>query len=126
MKVYFDRKVLIGFFLALGLLFFLGIYSYTNSRNSNVTGQMVARTNEVLYHIEKLHSIHLEIESQLMRYLVTGDSIFRSDFVLKIDEARDHYVLLSEMVRDHPNLRQRLDSIGILGKMKVDMINRVI
>lgn len=126
MKVYFDRKVLIGFFLALGLLFFLGIYSYTNSRNSNATGEMVAQTNEVLYHIEKLHSIHLQIESQLMRYLVTADSIFRSDFMQKIDEARDHYVLLSKMVSDNQDQRHRLDSIGLLGRTKVDMINRVI
>lgn len=126
MKVYFDRKVLIGFFLALGLLFFLGIYSYTNSRSSNVTGQMVAHTNEVLYHIEKLHSIHLQIESQLMRYLVTADTIFQSDFMQKIDVARDHYVLLSKKINDNQSQRQRLDSIGLLGRMKVDMIHRVI
>ncbi len=76
MKVYIDKKVLVGFLLALSILVSLGIYSYRNSQDSVITSSMVSRTNEVLYHIEKLHSSHLEIEAEMTRFVLTGDTTF--------------------------------------------------
>ena len=80
MKVYFDSKVLIGFFLALGILALLGVYSYKNSQESIKTSARVSHTNDVLYRIKQLHSIHLEIEAQWIRFVSTGDSTFASFF----------------------------------------------
>ena len=126
MKVYFDRKVLIGLFLALGILALLGIYTYKNSQESIETSAMVSRTNDVLYRIEQLHSIHLEIEAQLMRYAITGDSAFAAFFRGRLDDATNHFVELQNLVKDNQFHRIYLDSIRIAGKEKIDMVLAVI
>jgi PAS domain S-box-containing protein len=122
MKVYFDRKVLVGFFLALSILASLGIYSYKNSQDSVTTSRMVAHTNEVLYHIEKLHSIHLEIEAEMTRFVISGDTTFSDFYKEKINGARDHFMVLYELVKDHPSLKKGIDSVQILGREKVKLL----
>jgi PAS domain S-box-containing protein len=126
MKVYFDKKVLVGFLLALGTLTSLGIYSYRNSQDSIVTSRMVSHTNEVLYRVEKLHSIHLEIEAELTRYVLTGDTAFAPFYRDKINGAREHYMALFELIKDNPTLHRGIDSIRLLGMKKVELINHVI
>ncbi len=126
MKVYFDRKVLFGFFLALGILAMLGVYSYRNSLESIATSQMVARTNEALYHIERLHSTHLQIETEVMRYTIDVDTIFFAFYHDRLEDARIHFLTLMEMTKDYPAQRARLDSVRVLGRRKIDLINQVI
>jgi PAS domain S-box-containing protein len=126
MKVYFDRKVLIGFILTLGILISLGIFSYKNSQDSNVTSNWVSHTNDVLYHIERLHSIHFEIEYELMRFVITGDTTFKSSYRNKLATATEHFLFLREKIKDNASQSARLDSIRDLGRKKLDLINRVI
>jgi PAS domain S-box-containing protein len=126
MKVYFDKKVLVGFLLALSTLTSLGIYSYRNSQDSVITSRMVSRTNEVLYHIEKLHSSHLEIEAEMTRFVLTGDTSFTGFYGDEINNAREHYTVLYELLKDNTTLSKGLDSIRLLGREKVELINRVI
>src|SRR5688572_3101520 len=106
MKVYFDRKVLAGFFLALGILVSLAIYSYKNSQDSIATSRLVSHHYEVLYHIEKLHSIHLEIEAEMTRFVITGDTSFSNFYREKINGARDHFMVLYALVHDNSVLKK--------------------
>ena len=126
MKVYIDKKVLVGFLIALSILVSLGIYSYRNSQDSVITSSMVSRTNEVLYHIEKLHSSHLEIEAEMTRFVLTGDTTFAGFYRDEINAAREHYMVLYELIKDNATLSKGLDSIRLLGREKVELINRVI
>lgn len=122
MKVYFDSKVLIGFFLALGILAVLGMYSYKNSQESIETSARVSHSNDVLYRIEQLHSIHLEIEAQWMRYVSSGDSTFVAFFQSRLNDATDHFMVLQGLVKDNESQKQYLDTIRIAGKEKIDMV----
>ncbi|HYI78236.1 MAG TPA: ATP-binding protein [Chryseolinea sp.] len=126
MKVYFDKKVLVGFLVAIVTLVSLGIYSYKNSQDSIITSRMVSHTNEVLYRIEKLHSLHLEIEAELTRYVLTGDTTFADFYRDKINGAREHYMALFELIKGNSTLLQGIDSIRLLGMKKVELINHVI
>jgi PAS domain S-box-containing protein len=126
MKVYFDRKVLIGFFLALGILILLGVYSYKNSQESIKTSGMVSHTNDVLYRIEQLHSIHLEIEAQWMRYVTAGDSTFAPFFQARLEDATNHFVVLQNLLKDNKSQERYLDSIRMVGREKVDLILKTI
>jgi PAS domain S-box-containing protein len=126
MKVYFERKILGGFFLALGILTILGIYSYQTSKDSMRAGKLIADANEILYHIEQLRSSHLQIEAELMRYSINADTAFVRFFTHKIQEAAVHYVTLREMTKDNRTQQVHLDSIQLLGRQKVDLIKMVI
>jgi len=126
MKVYFDKKVLVAFLLALSILTSLGIYSYRNSQDSVITSRMVSRTNEVLYHVEELHSSHLEIEAELTRFVLTGDTAFADFYKNEINAAKEHYIVLLESIKGNATLAKGLDSIRLLGMEKVELINHVI
>ena len=126
MKVYFDRKVIIGFFLALGILAILGIYSYKNSQDSIKTSRMISHTNDVIYRIEKLHSMHLEIEAELMRFIISGDTVFQSFIQHSLNEAKEHFFALQNLVDDNATQKELLDSIRILGTEKMNFIQQVI
>lgn len=126
MKVYFERKVLWGFFLALGILTVLGIYSFRTSRDSINASRLIARTNEVLYHIEQLHSSHLELEAEVVRFSINGDSSFVVFFSTRIKEAAIHYSTLRDMTRENLRQQANLDSIQLSGRKKVDLIKKII
>lgn len=126
MKVYFERKVLGGFFLALGILTILGIYSYRTSKDSMRAGRLISNSNETLYHIEQLHSSHLQIEAEVMHYSMNADTSFVRFFTEKLKEAAVHYVTLREKTKGNPAQQHYLDSIQILGRQKVDLIKLVI
>src|SRR3989337_981442 len=82
--------------------------------------------NEVLYHIEKLHSAHLKIEAELIRYSINADTSFIPFFKKNIDDATEHFMTLTDFTKDNPSHRLRLDSIRTLGRKKVDFVNNVI
>ncbi len=126
MKVYYDRKILGGFFLALGILTLLGVYSYRNSRDSMATSQMVSYTNEVLYHIEKLHAVHLKIEAELIGYSITGDTSFVTFYKKNIGDADQHLTTLANLTKNNSSQQSRLDRSRVLAGKKVDFIDRVI
>jgi PAS domain S-box-containing protein len=122
MKVYFDSKVLIGFFLALGILTLLGVYSYKNSQDSIDTSARVSHSNDVLYRIEQLQSIHLEMEAQWMRYVSTGDSSFVLFFQERLNNATDHFIVLQNLVKDNELHKRYLDTVRMAGKEKIEMV----
>ena len=126
MKVYFDNKVLGGFFLALTILTALGIFSYRNSQRSIATNEMVLRAKEALYHIERLHSAHLQMDVELMRYTISLDTTFFSFYREKLNEAGTHFLILKALVKDNVAQSTRLDTFRVLGGKKVELINRVI
>ncbi len=126
MKVYFEKKVLWGFFVALSILAVLGIYSYKNSQDAMTTSQRVSHTNEVLYHIERLHSNHLEIEAELMRYTINADPAFEHFFQTAVISAREHFTTLLNLTKDNLRQQANLDSIQLLGSKKVELIYNVV
>jgi hypothetical protein len=75
MKVYFNRKVLSGFFLALHILTFLGIFLPRNSYDSMTTSQLASHTAKVFYSIEKLPSANLN-EDRTTQYSINAKPPF--------------------------------------------------
>lgn len=126
MKVYLDRKVVVGFFATLAILILLGFYSYKNSQDSIKTSGMVSHTIEVLYRIAQLHSLHLEIEGELTRFAITGDSTFASYFHGRLTDATQHFLALQDLVRDNEAQKRLVDSIRIVGSEKVALIQEII
>ena len=126
MKVYLDRKVVVGFFATLAILILLGFYSYKNSQDSIKTSRMVSHSIDVLYRIAQLHSLHLEIEGELTRFAITGDSTFAPYFQGRLKDATQHFLALQELVRDNEAQRRLVDSVRIVGGEKVDIIQEII
>lgn len=126
MRVYFERRILVGFIVAFAILALLGVYTYRYDRESRVTTMLVAHTNEVLYHIEQLNSTALRLEKELHEFALTGDTAFHSIYRNELLTAAHHASMLAKMIGDNPAQLSGLDSIRLLGRQKVGIIKKVI
>ncbi len=80
MKFYFQRKVLLGFFLAISIISGLGIISYLNNQRYKQSNAWVIHTNQVLFHAQRILSIIVDIESGQRGYILSGDTAFLVPF----------------------------------------------
>lgn len=126
MKVYFEKRILAGFFLAIIILVCLGIYSYTNNRKSIKAGRMISHTNEALYYIEQINSNALTIETELLRFNILGDTSFLSFYRNEILQAGKHVRKLQELTKDNPVQQSYIDSLRKVGRKKVDHTQKII
>lgn len=126
MKVYFERRILVGFIVAFAILALLGVYTYRYDKESRVTTILVGHTNDVLYHIEQLNSTALRLEKDLHEFALTGDTAFHSIYKKELLTAAHHAGMLSELVADNPAQLSGLDSVRLLGREKVRLIKSVI
>ena len=126
MKVYFERRILVGFIVAFAILALLGVYTYRYDKESRVTTMLVAHTNEVLYHIEQLNSTALRLEKELHEFALTGDTAFNSIYKKELLTAAHHAGMLAKQLDDNAAQLSGLDSVRLLGREKVGFIKKVI
>jgi len=112
MKFYLENRVLAGFVLALVILSWLGYYSYSNNQDLIGTNRMIAHTNEVLYHIEQSHSVVFELEMMLMKYIVSGDTVFLASYKKQLQEGAKHLQKVRELARDNPAQQLNIDTLS--------------
>jgi len=126
MKVYFERRILVGFIVAFAILALLGVYTYRYDKESRVTSMLVGHTNEVLYHIEQLNSTALRLEKDLHEFALTGDTAFNTIYKKELLTAAHHAGMLAKLVGDNRAQLAGLDSVRLLGREKVGQIRKVI
>lgn len=112
--------------MALTVLLSLGYYSYLNNEDFVRTSKMVSHTNEVLYHVEQSQSVAFELESLLLKYVISGDSSFLKLYTKELQSGSQHVKKLQELTKDNPIQQQSLDSLRKLGREKVEYNTRVI
>ncbi|MBL0740224.1 sensor histidine kinase [Chryseolinea lacunae] len=125
MKVYFERRILLGCIVAFAILASLGIYTYRYFKESTVTTRQVTHTNEVLYHVEQLYSAALRLEVGLYQFIETGDTSFASFYRGELRMAAEHTRILGALVHDNPAQLRTLDSMRMTGRKKVKFIQEV-
>lgn len=126
MKVYFERRILLGCIVAFAILASLGTYTYRYFRESTVTTRQVTHTNEVLYHIEQLYSAALRLEVGLYQFIEAGDTSFVSSYKDELRRAAQHSQMLRGLVQDNAAQLQTLDSMRMTGRKKVKFIQDVL
>lgn len=126
MKVYTDKRIVIGFVLCLPTLLVLGYLSYHNNQNFLDTRQKVVHALQVLSHIEQTNSNALRIEESLNRFVITGDSTLLSIYRSELQKATDHFVLLGALTKDNASQQKRIDSLRSVGRKKIELFERII
>ena len=62
----------------------------------------------------------------MTRFVISGDTSFSNFYRDKINGARDHFVVLNNLIKDNAILRSGIDSVQILGRDKVKLLTQVI
>jgi PAS domain S-box-containing protein len=112
LKVHFSKKVIFGFAIALGLLTWLAIYSYRNTRQLISSSQWVAHTHDVLYHAEQVLAVASNIEIGQRGYALTGNKRFLEPYNSAKNSIHDHYETLQNLTRDNEMQQKHLQNLG--------------
>lgn len=117
MKVYFDRKVIFGFFIAFSILSALGISSYLHNRNFIENSQLFINKNKVLYHAEEILNTSLKVETGQRGYVLTGDTVLLSSLENASDTILSHLNILLELYKEDTEQQLLLNELkGIIYK----------
>ena len=126
MRLYFEKRVLFGFFFALAIIVGLGIYAYLNNRKFAETSNMVAHTNLVLYHTELILTLTMNAESGQRGYIITGDSSFLEPIEEASARIHENLNTLIRITSDNPAQQVRLSRLRPLIESKLAFIKETI
>src|SRR4051812_6190526 len=113
-KIHLNKRIILGFFIAIGTLTWLAIYSYRNTSQLISSSQWVAHTNDVLYHAEKVGAVASAIEIGQRGYALTGNEKFLEPYNQARNAIHAHYETVQTLTRDNPEQQQLLEELGIV------------
>jgi len=125
MRLYTDKRVLIGFAVAVMVLLGLGYLSFLNNQRFIQTRQTVFHTTIVLTHIAQTQTNAIRTEEILAKYIISGDSIFLKEYERELLNAAEHYRNLKELTSDNNYQQVLLDSFRSIGTRKLETHRKI-
>ena len=119
-----ERKVRLGLGLALACLLVVGIASAVCVMRLNENAASVARTHDVLDHLELLLAAATDSEAAERGYVITGEESYFEAFRQAGSRVLAQAVRLRALTRDEQ--RQRLDSVLSLLTERFEILRKVI
>lgn len=126
MKLYLDKRALLGLIVALIILILLGYFSYRNNNQFIASTNLSFQATEVLNYIEQTQTNSARIEEVLAKYMLSGDTTLLTLYNAEITKASGHFNSLLELTEDNPSQRVRIDSLRSIGAMKYELQQRMI
>jgi PAS domain S-box-containing protein len=126
MKFYLEKRVLLGFLIALAIIVWLGVNSFLNNQKFAETSKMVAHTNEVLFHAEQVLALLMEMESNQRAFVIVDDEIFLQPITQTLDTLASHITNLKRLTRDNSNQQKRLMELESLISDKIEFVKKVV
>jgi len=126
MKLYFEKRVVLGFVVALAIIVWLGVHSFLNHQKFTETSQWVSHTHEVLFHSEQILTAAMDMETNQRGYVITADSFFLKPLMRSADTLHRHINTLRMLTHDRQSQQKRLDKLRIAIEKKAAFSENVI
>ncbi|MEQ8361848.1 MAG: CHASE3 domain-containing protein [Cyclobacteriaceae bacterium] len=126
MKLYIDKRALLGLIIALFILVLLGYFSYRNNNQFIASRALSFHATEVLNHIEQTQTNTVKVEEILAKYIMTGDSALLNSYDAEVKKAARHYSSLLDLTKDNESQQVRIDSFRVIGSRKFELHKRII
>jgi PAS domain S-box-containing protein len=121
-----ERKVRLGFAIALGCLVVIAAVSFLSVAQLNQKAAWVEHTHEVLGGLEALLAAATDSETAERGYVITGDESYLEPYRQAARLAEADEAALRRLTADNPAQQQRLDSVTTLVKERLDNLRAVI
>lgn len=118
MKLYFEKRVVLGFIVALAIIVWLGVLSFLNHQKFAETSEWVSHTHEVLFHSEQVLTAAMDIETSQRGYVITGDSLFLKPLMRDTGTLYHHLDTLRMLTRDNPAQQKRIEKLTVAVEKK--------
>lgn len=111
LKFYFNKRILVGFVLALAILSWLAIASFLHTRNFIRSSHSVARALDVLYNTERVMANAVTIELGQRGYTITGNDEFLRPYRKAKSEIETHLENLKSLTHNSPGQQERITEL---------------
>lgn len=111
-RFYFNKKITVGFVLALAILSWLSFYSYVHTQELISSSHLVAHTHDVLYNAERILAIAMNIEIGQRGYALTGHDEFLEPYKKAKSEIDRHVKNLFDLTKDNANQQQHIKKLA--------------
>lgn len=112
-KVNFNKRILGGFLLSLGIITWLAINSFVNTGKLISTNQWVAHRHEVLYRSQNILAVAVDIEIGQRGFSLTGNEKSLEPYYKASKEIKSLLKDLSMLSADNPSQGQRISEMEI-------------
>jgi len=126
MKFYINAKILVGFAISILIIFFLGFLSFTYIRNVIEIGRWGAHARQVLFHTEQVRSFLMEVQTDQLRYALTGDSTFLKSYPGAVRSVRNYIGELDSLVADNHLQRERVRQLREIAERRIAFSDTII
>jgi PAS domain S-box-containing protein len=121
-----ERKIRIGFAVALACLGVIGVVSYRSIAHLNENIAWVEHSHEVLGRLESLIASATDAETAERGYVITGDEGYLEPYRRVAQTAGIGVMELRRLTADNPTQQQRLAAIAALTAERLENLRRVI
>jgi len=125
MKLYFEKRVVLGFVVALAIIVWLGVLSFLNHQKFAETSEWVSHTHEVLFHSEQVLTAAMDIETSQRGYVITGDSLFLKPLMRDTGTLYHHLDTLQMLTRDNSAQQKRIEKLTMAVEKKATFAQNV-
>jgi PAS domain S-box-containing protein len=112
LKVHFNKGVLAGFVIMLGILTWLIFYSYLNTKRLVSSSQWVAHTHDVLYHAESVLAMAVNVEIGQRGFTLSGSEESLSPYHKAKAEIHNALTELKVLIRDNVSQQEKLKKLS--------------
>ncbi len=120
-----DKKVNVGFSIALAVWVFISAFSYVNITRLAATTQREIHTHEVLTALEEILSLLKDVETGTRGYTITGNDDFLAPCKTALATINPGVERLASLVADNPRQQQRLAQFAPLIAEKITITNEI-
>jgi PAS domain S-box-containing protein len=106
-----NRRILIGFFLALAIMAWMAVYSYINTRRLISSSKDVAQTHALLHHSQRLLAVAANMELGQRGYSLTGNEEFLEPYINATEEIFDDLSILRELTKSNERQFNRMAAL---------------
>lgn len=111
MKLYFEKKELLGFFIAVAVLAILGVFSYMSTQRLIHTAQVLTHAMRVINNATELMKASVDIQTGQRGYLITGDEEFLKPFYESSKTIGPRLGLLDSLTTNDQNQNAKVDEL---------------
>ena len=120
MKLYFEKKELLAFFIAVAVLAILGVFSYMSTQRLIHTAQVLTHAMRVINNATELMKASVDIQTGQRGYLITGDEEFLKPFYESSKTIGPSLSLLDSLTTNDQNQNAKVDELrGLINRQLI-------
>jgi signal transduction histidine kinase len=126
MKLYFQKRMVLGFVLTLMILVALGVYAYSTTQRLIETARLLSHATRVINNAEQLLAITVNLETGQRGFVITGDEDYLAPYDTALKNIEQHVQQLLTVTSEDPVQYERIKRVDLMIGQHIEQSKQVI